>query len=227
MELFTREGDIIKELDANIQEPFPKEEPKISEINGLLDNGKLTLKTAEDGDITFNFHHRLSLEVKETSTTLQDEIASMEKELSNIQLTKISNSDIMIPNKKFSDRIAAKEKKPSKIQQTKLNKFNILDPDNELSLKISKDEYKWPNTTVDRSNPVYWDIFPLTENFSFSFHSIVKIQADDSDEVKLDGNLQNIIAPRKLSTEDMLSEATYATYDSGTVVFKTQDSEKM
>ncbi|KAF7989348.1 hypothetical protein HCN44_008022 [Aphidius gifuensis] len=254
MTIFTREGNVLlknnnntrnlilsEELDANIQEPFPRGEPipiKIGEINGLLDNGKLTL---EDGDTTFNFHHTLSLEVKKTSTTLQDEIAAMEKEPSKIQLRKISNFYMLIPDKQFYHRIkGAKEKKPSKIQQTKIGKFNVLVPDNELSLKTSKDEYKWPDTTVDRSNPVYLDIFPTTENFSFSFDSIIKIQPDDSDEVfyikqnvnfeydrKLDGNSQNIIVTKNLSAEDMLDKVTCIKFDSGIVVFKTQDDEKI
>ncbi|KAF7989352.1 hypothetical protein HCN44_008026 [Aphidius gifuensis] len=250
--IFTKEGNrlvvndntrnliLSKELDENIEKPFPRGEPipvKFDRYNGLLDNGKLTL---EDCDKTLTFHHTLSLEVKKTSTTLQDEIAAMEKEPSKIQQTKIIKSNILIPDKHFYDRIVAKEKEPSKIQQTKISKFNVLVPDNELSLKISKDEYKWPDITVDRSNPVYSDIFPTTENFSFSFHTIIKIQADDSDEVfyfkqnvnfeydrKLDENLQNIIDTEELSTEDISSKATWVKFDSGVVVFKTQDGEKI
>ncbi|KAF7989353.1 hypothetical protein HCN44_008027 [Aphidius gifuensis] len=236
----TRNLIIGEELDENIQEPFSREEPipiKIGRFNGLLDNGKLTL---EDGDGTLTFHHTLSLEVKKTSTTLQDEITAMEEEPSEIQLTKMSKLDVFVPDNYFSSRIAAKEKKPVKIQQTKIDKFNILASDNELSLKISNDEFKWPDNTVDRSNPVYSDIFPTTENFSFSSHGIVKIQADDSDEVfyikqnvnfdynrKSDKNLQNIIVTKKLSTENELPEATRIKFDSGVVVFKTQDGEKI
>ncbi|KAF7998632.1 hypothetical protein HCN44_011063, partial [Aphidius gifuensis] len=45
-----------KEMDASILEPFSKGKPipiKVGKLDGLLDNGKLTLKT-EDGDTTWN-----------------------------------------------------------------------------------------------------------------------------------------------------------------------------
>ncbi|KAF7989350.1 hypothetical protein HCN44_008024 [Aphidius gifuensis] len=208
----TRNLILSEELDANIQKPFPRGEPvsiKIIGVNGLLDNGKLTLKTAEDSNKTLIYHHTLSLEIKKTSTTSQDEIA-------------------------------AKETESSEIQQRKISKFNISIPDNELSLKTSKGEYKWPDTSVVRFNLVYSYILPITENFSFSFQRIVKIQADDSDEVfyfkqnvnfeydrKLDGNLQNRIIAKELSGEEEVSKTTFVEFDSGTVVFKTQDGKKI
>ncbi|KAF7989343.1 hypothetical protein HCN44_008017 [Aphidius gifuensis] len=100
-----------KELDANIQGPFPRGEPvaiKSGGVDGLLDNGKLTLKTG-DSDTTFYFKQNVNFE-------------------------------------------------------------------------------------YDR---------------------------------KLDENLQNIIDTKKLPAEDMLSDETCINFDSGTVVFKTQDGEKI
>lgn len=50
----TRNLIINKELEANLQKPFPRGEPvpiKIGKYTGLLDNGKLILKT-EDGETT-------------------------------------------------------------------------------------------------------------------------------------------------------------------------------
>lgn len=50
----TRNLIINKELEANIQEPFPKGEPipiKMTNYTGSLDNGKLILKT-NDGEKT-------------------------------------------------------------------------------------------------------------------------------------------------------------------------------
>ncbi|KAF7989345.1 hypothetical protein HCN44_008019 [Aphidius gifuensis] len=44
---------------------------------------------------------------------------------------------------------------------------------------------------------------------------------------KSDKNLQNIIVTKKLFIEDELPEATRIKFDSGVIVFKTQDGEKM
>ncbi|KAF7989344.1 hypothetical protein HCN44_008018 [Aphidius gifuensis] len=115
-----------EELDANVQEPFPRGEPipvKINRFNGLLDNGELTLKT-EDGDTTFTFHNTLSLEVKKTSTTLQDEIA-------------------------------AEKKEPSKIRQMKMSKFHAFVPDHKVTLKTSKHEYKFPSNSPIKFTDVF------------------------------------------------------------------------
>ncbi|KAF7989306.1 hypothetical protein HCN44_007980 [Aphidius gifuensis] len=204
----TRNLILSKELDANIQEPFPRGEPvpiKIGGVNGLLDNGKLTLKTG-DSDTTFTFHNTLILEVTKTSTTLQD------------------------------------AKKYELLKQKRIGKFNVLIPAYKITKKTSKDEKTLLTTTVDRSNSSlkFEDIFPITGNFSFSFEAIVKIQPDDSDEVyhlihnvkiecdkKVDENLKNMIATKEVSPKDMVTEGTNVTVDCGTVVFKTQDGEKV
>ncbi|KAF7989090.1 hypothetical protein HCN44_007400 [Aphidius gifuensis] len=78
----TRDLIIGDELDANIQKPFPRGKPipiKIGKYNGLLDNGKLTLKTQE-GDKTFTFHYELGLEVKKTTKRLQNNANEEEEE---------------------------------------------------------------------------------------------------------------------------------------------------
>ncbi|XP_044014065.1 uncharacterized protein LOC122856460 [Aphidius gifuensis] len=199
-----------EELDANVQEPFPRGEPipvKINRFNGSLDNGKLTL-TTEDGDTTFTFHNTLSLEVKKTSTTLQDEMAAMEKET---------------------------------FEQIKMDKFNICLLDNKITFKTSKDEYKWPVEDVNSNSILdFSDAFPIIGNFSFSFENIVKIQAYESDEVyhlkhhvkldcdrKVDENLQNKIATKEVSLNDMIPGGTKVVFDCGTIVFKTQDGRKV
>ncbi|XP_044014066.1 uncharacterized protein LOC122856461 [Aphidius gifuensis] len=215
--LFTEEDDITlindntrnlilsEELNANIEEPFPRGEPipiKFDRFNGLLDNGKLTLKT-EDGNTTFTYHHTLSLEVKKTSTTLQDEIAAMEKKT---------------------------------FEQMKLGRFNALIPRRKVTLKTSEGEYELPSNSPSK----FRDAFPIIGSFIFSVDETVKIQADESDEVyhlkhnvkiecdkKVDENLQNIMATKEVSLLDMIPGGTYPTFDCGTVVFKTQDGEKV
>ncbi|XP_044014054.1 uncharacterized protein LOC122856451 [Aphidius gifuensis] len=223
----TRNLIISEELDANIQEPFPKGKPipiKIGKFTGLLDNGKLILKT-EDGDTTFTFHNTLSLEVKKTSTTLQNEIAAKKKEQPEIILEKDG-------------------------------KFNFIYPGSKSTLKTPTSEKKWPSMINPDDSlflPLYHDTFPIIGNFSFSFEDTVKIQADESDEVyyfkhnvniecdrKLDENLQNKIAvvkelpesddaTKELSLRKILTKETKTCdvlIDSGTVVFKTEDGDK-
>ncbi|KAF7989342.1 hypothetical protein HCN44_008016 [Aphidius gifuensis] len=226
----TRNLIISKELDANIQEPFPKGEPipvKIGKLNGLLDNGKLTLKT-EDGDTTFTFHHTLSLGVKKTSTTLQNEIAA----------EKIEEPETTLK---------------------KNGKFNYTYSGSKTTFKTPTSEKKW--TTIHKPSeefrltlPSYEDLFPRIGNFSLLFENIVKIQADESDEVyhfkhnvniecdkKVDKNLQNKIAvvkelsrdnaaTKELSIREILTEeikTCYVLIDNGTVVFKRPDGHRV
>ncbi|KAF7989356.1 hypothetical protein HCN44_008030 [Aphidius gifuensis] len=228
----TRNLIISEELDANIQEPLPRGKPipiKIGKFNGLLDNGKLTLKT-EDGDTTFTFQQTLSLEVKKTSTTLQNGIAAEKKEEPATTLEKDG-------------------------------KFNLTHSGCKTTLKTPESEKKWtnihspddPGVDFELNLPSYKDLFPIIGNFSFSFEDIVKIQADDSDEVyhfkhnlnvecdkKLDENLQNkTFVVKELSEDDVATHKSLkknlpeeiktcdASIDSGTVVFKNQDGDKL
>ncbi|KAF7989349.1 hypothetical protein HCN44_008023 [Aphidius gifuensis] len=233
----TRNLILSEELDANIQEPFPRGEPvpvKFDKFNGLLDNGKLTL-TTEDGDKTFTFHHTVSLEVKKTSTTLQDEIA-------------------------------AEKRNPSEIVHKKFGQFTYLLPRYyPVTLKTSTGaEYTWPdrpilywrrfNIEISDTSKSYRTAFPINGNFSLSVEEPVKIQADDSDEVyllkhnvhlecdeKVNKKPKNIIATKKRSLEklqkrcthksvsqkDMSPGVTLVVFRSGTVVFKTQDGRKV
>ncbi|KAF7989354.1 hypothetical protein HCN44_008028 [Aphidius gifuensis] len=226
----TRNLIISEELNANIQEPFPKGKPipiKIGKFNGLLDNGKLTLKT-EDGDATFTFHHTLGLGVKKTSTTLQNEMVAEKKEQAEIEFKK-------------------------------LGKFNVIMPGSEFTLKTPESEKKWmsiykPDKNFILSLPAYEDLFPIIGNFSVLCNNTVKIQADKSDEVyfleqrvniecdkKVDENLQSKIAAekelprddvatRKSAINDMLTreiEVCDVIIDSGTVVFKRPDGHKV
>ncbi|XP_044015929.1 uncharacterized protein LOC122857698 [Aphidius gifuensis] len=219
-----------EELDANVQEPFPRGEPipvKINRFNGLLDNGELTLKT-EDGDTTFTFHQTLSLEVKKTSTTLQNEIADEKKKQPTTTLRKDGKFNLTYSGCKTTLKTPTSEKKWT----------NMKHPDDREKFKLNLPSYK--------------DLFPIIGNFSFSFEDIVKIQADESDEVyhfkhnlniecdkKLDENLRNKIAVvKELSRDDVATNKSLrkslpeeiktcdVSIDSGTVLFKTQDGDK-
>ncbi|KAF7989298.1 hypothetical protein HCN44_007972 [Aphidius gifuensis] len=203
----TRNLILSKELDANIQEPFPRSEPvpiKFDRFNGLLDNGKLTLTTV-DGDTTFTFYQTLSLEIKKTSTTLQDEIAAMKKE-------------------------------PSEIVQKKISKFHVYLPDHKVTLKTSKGENKWPSNSPLKLRDAFPIIgsfsYSVEETVKIQaddsdevYHLIhnVTLECDK----KVDENLQNIIATEEPYPEDMIFEVTNVLFDCGTVVFKTQDGHKL
>ncbi|KAF7989297.1 hypothetical protein HCN44_007971 [Aphidius gifuensis] len=210
----TRNLILSKELDENIEKPFPRGEPmpiKIGNFNGLLDNGKLTL-TTEDGDTTYTFHHTLSLKVKKSSTTLQNKIDAIKK-----------NQRETIP--------------------TKIGKFNVLMPGSKLTLKTPESEITWTGIVLDpdiegynlenytRSDSVSSsDKFPVMGNFNYLSHTKVKIQADDSDEVYSFNQRLSIECDKKLekiAIKLALFEQINATFDTGTVVFKTQDGEKM
>ncbi|XP_044014064.1 uncharacterized protein LOC122856459 [Aphidius gifuensis] len=207
----TRNLILIREdLDANVQlvkALFPREEPiqvKFNRFNGSLDNGKLTL-TTEDGDTTFTFHNTLSLEVKKTSTTLQDEIAAMEKEPSKMQQIKTAKFHVFVPDNKETLKTSKHEYKfPSNSPIKFSDVFPII---GNFSLSY-EDTVK---IQADESDEVYHLKYNLN------------IECDR----KLDENLQNIIATEEVSLEDMIPGGTKIVFDCGTIVFKTQDGRKI
>ncbi|XP_044014052.1 MATH and LRR domain-containing protein PFE0570w-like [Aphidius gifuensis] len=181
----TRNLILSEELDANIQEPFPRSEPvpiKIDRFNGLLDNGKLTLTTV-DGDATFTFHHTLILEVKKTSTTLQDEIAAMKIE-------------------------------PSEIVQKKISKFHVYLPDHKVTLKTSKGENNYHlihNVTLECDKKVDENLQniiateePYPEDMIFEVTNVlfdcgtVVFKTQDGRKLLQNGNSRNLILSKEL-----------------------------
>ncbi|KAF7989382.1 hypothetical protein HCN44_008056 [Aphidius gifuensis] len=214
----TRNLILNEELDANLEEPFPRGEPvpiKIGGVDGLLDNGKLTLKT-EDGDTTFTFHHTLSLEVEKTSTTLQNEVK--EKQQPGITLKKNGRFNYIYSGSKTTLKTPTSEK-----ESTAIKVDYQLKPDDNVGLK----------TLLDK------DSTPLIGNFSVLSDATIKIQANKSDEVyyfkhsvniecdkKLDGNLDNkIVAGKENPKNKIIPEEVIL--DSGTVVFQTQDGKRL
>ncbi|KAF7989897.1 hypothetical protein HCN44_008571 [Aphidius gifuensis] len=231
----TRNLIISEELDANIQEPFFKGKPiaiKVGKLDGLLDNGKLTLKTKE-GDTTFTFHHTVNLEVKKTSETLENEIAANQEEQPEIIPSKIGKFNLLVPGNEMTLKTPESEKKWT---------------------AINKCIYSDPNDPFDPRLPVYNDLFPITGNFSVSSDATVKIQEDENDEVfylkqnvniecdkKLDENSQNKLPAEKelpgdetatenLSMKHILTEeikTCEVTIDTGSVLFRAQDGKQM
>ncbi|KAF7989892.1 hypothetical protein HCN44_008566 [Aphidius gifuensis] len=209
----TRNLIISEELDANIQEPFFKGKPiaiTVGKFNGFLDKGKLKLNT-EDGNTTFTFHHTVGLEVKKLTETLLNEIAANEKEQPEI-----------IPQRE--------------------GKFSYFFPGSKMTMKTPGSLKKWTGFSCTPSDSNFKKIFPIIGSFSSSGDTRVKIQKDNSDEVyyftqivniecdkKLDENLQNQIAIKKVSSRNDLAKEMKTcelVIDSGAVVFKTQDGDK-
>ncbi|KAF7997483.1 hypothetical protein HCN44_006054 [Aphidius gifuensis] len=153
-----------KEMDASILEPFPKGKPipiKIGKFNGLLDNGKLTLKT-EDGRKTYTFHHTVGLEVKKLSETSQNEIAVNDKEQPQMILWRKGKFSCSSPGFKMTMKTPEREKKWTYCQ------CMLSDPNSEEADSKSSSQDK--------------EII-ICGNFSSSCDSTVKLQNDESDEV--------------------------------------------
>ncbi|KAF7989891.1 hypothetical protein HCN44_008565 [Aphidius gifuensis] len=202
-----------KELNANILEPFPRGKPipiKIGKFTGLLDKGKLTLKT-EEGDTTFTFHHTVGLEVKKLTETLQNEIAANEKEQTIIRhrrgkfIYSFSGYKITLETPEHIRELTGFSRILSD------SNFNRMYPiignfssSYDTTVKIQK----------DNSDEVYY----CTQ--------IVNVECDK----KLDENLQNqLITIKKVSSRKDLAEEMKTcelVIDSGVIVFKTQDGDK-